>query len=91
MLCPLCCATPTGPPNHTLTHVSPPPFFHPQIIIKGDPESANALYARRILPLRRKGNLLLCTLLLGNVAVNALLSILLAELTNGIVCRNQFF
>jgi len=31
----------------------------------------------------QRGNWLLCTLLLGNVAVNALLSILLAEMTSG--------
>eukprot|EP01083_Nonionella_stella_P216127 777279_1 len=41
--------------------------------------------AQKIKPLRDRGNWLLCTLLLGNVAVNAELSILLADKTSGTV------
>jgi len=39
--------------------------------------------ARKVLPLRRRGNLLLCTILLGNVMVNSLLSILMADIAGG--------
>merc|ERR1719197_2335715 len=55
-----------------------------QIVIKGG-EPDESKYAAQILPIRRKGNLLLCTLLLGNVAVNSALSILTANIASGTV------
>jgi len=54
------------------------------IVISGGSE-VDAGYARKILPLRMKGNLLLCTLLLGNTLVNALIAILSASFTSGLV------
>jgi hypothetical protein len=46
-----------------------------------DPKLAQQ--ARSIYPIRKKGNLLLCTLIVGNVAVNSLLSILTADKFGG--------
>jgi len=42
-------------------------------------------HAKKLLPLRRRGNLLLCAILLGNVMVNSLLSILMADIAGGAV------
>ncbi|MAZ56628.1 hypothetical protein CL653_02465 [bacterium] len=43
------------------------------------------LRSKKILPIREKGNQLLTTLLLGNVAVNAILSVFLSSIASGIV------
>jgi len=54
-----------------------------KIVARGD--TKNAKYAEAVIPIRAKGNMLLCTLLLGNVAVNSALSILLAKFAGGIM------
>ena len=42
-------------------------------------------YAKTIAPVRKRGNFLLCTLLLGNVLVNNSLTILLDDISNGLI------
>ena len=54
-------------------------------IVMESEDPVAAANARIIYPVRKNGNQLLCTLLLGNVAVNALLSILLADKAGGAV------
>ena len=41
--------------------------------------------AEKVYPIRKRGNLLLCTLLIGNVAVNSTLAIFLGNIINGVV------
>lgn len=53
------------------------------VVASGTPAERRS--AGIILPLRRRGNFTLCVLLIGNVAVNSLMSILLADLTSGLV------
>ena len=55
-----------------------------EIVMAGDDPDA-ARYAETIYPLRKQGNLLLCTLLLGNVAVNSLMAIFTAAIFNGTI------
>ena len=55
-----------------------------EIVMSGDDASLSRA-AGKIYPVRKNGNLLLCTLLLGNVAVNTLLGILMADITGGTV------
>uniref|UniRef100_A0A914Z6N5 CNNM transmembrane domain-containing protein n=1 Tax=Panagrolaimus superbus TaxID=310955 RepID=A0A914Z6N5_9BILA len=49
-----------------------------ELIIKHDP--AKKQYAQNILPLRRNGNLLLCTILIGNTFVNNAVTLLISNL-----------
>ena len=54
-----------------------------EIIAKGDhPKNAEA--ARKILPIRQQGNLLLCSLLLGNTACNAVFTLFIDQEVHGV-------
>jgi metal transporter CNNM len=57
---------------------------HLQVVAEaGKPDDSK--YAKQIMPLRNRGNQLLCTLIIGNVVVNSYLSILLARVTGGVL------
>ncbi len=45
--------------------------------------SLGNLHAKKVYTVRKKGNLLLCTLLLGNVGVNSALAVFLGEIASG--------
>jgi Mg2+/Co2+ transporter CorB len=73
-------------------HVSPhprlhffPSFLHALQVLKEAGSENDQKYATKIIPVRSNGNLLICTLLLGNTIVNNSLSVLLADLTTGAV------
>ena len=55
-----------------------------EIVMGGEDEKLKR-FAQRIAPVRENGNLLLCTLLLGNVGVSSLLSIIMADMTSGLM------
>jgi len=52
---------------------------------KDEKARRDAKYARMIMPVRKRGNLLLCTILLGNTAVNSLMAILLTDFAGGTI------
>ena len=54
-------------------------------VIQGAGSAEDKRNAALIAPVRKNGNLLLCTLVLGNVAVTSLESILMADLTTGLI------
>ena len=59
-----------------------------KVVMEGSDNDQAKKDAAKIYPLRKRGNLLLCTLLLGNTLVNALIAILLADATDGLIWKN---
>jgi metal transporter CNNM len=58
---------------------------HDLIVIQEAGTPNDRIYAKQIYPVRKRGNFLLCTILLGNVLVNSTTTILLDTLISGIL------
>jgi metal transporter CNNM len=55
------------------------------IVEKSDMNGKDGMYARGLKTLRNQGNFLLCSLLLGNTAVNAVLAVFLGNVAGGFI------
>jgi metal transporter CNNM len=53
-------------------------------LIAESEDSSMRFYAKRVLPLRKRGNFLLCSIVLANVLVNSLGTVLLDSLVHGL-------
>jgi len=53
-------------------------------LIAESEDSSMRYYAKRVLPLRRRGNYLLCSIVIANVLVNSLATVLLDSLVHGL-------
>ncbi|CAH0366336.1 unnamed protein product [Pelagomonas calceolata] len=57
-----------------------------KVVMEGSADEQAKRDAAKIYPLRKRGNLLLCTLLLGNTLVNALIAVLRVESVLCVAC-----
>lgn len=58
---------------------------HDLVVIQEAGSPDDRKYAKKIYPVRKRGNFLLCTILLGNVLVNSTTTILLDSLISGLL------